>query len=179
MDYKIIARDSVNLTDFAKNIGYKYINGTVFRTVKQIIDDNDIDVSHFDRYHSNRARTRWITIEIECPVCGETFKTKKGHPREKTTCSHACSNTFHRTREMHPNWKGGSYRSICFAENTKKCIICGESRMVEVHHFDEDRTNNDVTNLVPLCPTHHGYMHSKHKDVIIDEILEHINNIGE
>ena len=34
------------------------------------------------------------------------------------------------------------------------CAICGEPRP-QLHHIDEDHTNNDPLNLLPLCPNHH------------------------
>jgi hypothetical protein len=68
-----------------------------------------------------------------------------------------------------------NYRSICFENHDKKCIICGEDKIVAVHHFDENN-NNDPKNLIPLCPTHHFYFHSKYRYLIIDKIKEFINS---
>jgi len=31
--------------------------------------------------------------------------------------------------------------------------------VLEVHHKDEDRNNNNVTNLIILCPTYHMSRH--------------------
>lgn len=41
-------------------------------------------------------------------------------------------------------------------------------KIVEVHHYDGDRNNNELSNLIPLCPTHHRYWHSKHRSEIKD-----------
>ena len=35
-----------------------------------------------------------------------------------------------------------------------RCAICGADRP-HLHHIDEDNTNNDPANLLPLCPNHH------------------------
>jgi len=115
-------------------------------------------------------------IEKTCPVCNKSFKTGQNAPKEKTTCSHACSNTFFRTGENHPNWKEDAYRSTCFYYHKKECIICKEDKIVEVHHLDENRYNNKPSNLVPLCPTHHQYWHSKFKSEIETKVLEYIKN---
>ena len=34
--------------------------------------------------------------------------------------------------------------------------------------------NNEIENLIPLCPTHHQYMHSRHKDEIQHIINEYV-----
>lgn len=108
-----------------------------------------------------------------CPVCEKKFK-----PGTKTqvTCSYSCSNTHFRSGTNNPNYKYGGeqqeYRRICFAHHPKECIVCGEDKIVAVHHYDENHHNNDITNLVPLCPTHHQYMHSKYKALISDIVDE-------
>ena len=39
-------------------------------------------------------------------------------------------------------------------EFNHRCAICGCDRP-HVHHIDEDATNNEIINLIPLCPNHH------------------------
>lgn len=44
----------------------------------------------------------------------------------------------------------------------KKCILCGSEECIEVHHFDQTRSQNparkyDTTNLVPLCKKCHNH----------------------
>jgi predicted restriction endonuclease len=38
-----------------------------------------------------------------------------------------------------------------------KCAICGydTESCLEVHHVDGNRGNNEITNLLVVCPTHH------------------------
>ena len=52
-------------------------------------------------------KTRYTKITKECPVCGEVFETLQGHLREKTVCSHSCSNTHFRSGPNNPNFKNG------------------------------------------------------------------------
>ncbi len=42
---------------------------------------------------------------------------------------------------------------------TKKCVVCGFDKIVDLHHLDEDRTNNSEGNLIGLCPNHHKMFH--------------------
>jgi hypothetical protein len=39
-------------------------------------------------------------------------------------------------------------------EFNHKCAVCGKERP-QIHHIDEDPSNNDPLNLIPLCPNCH------------------------
>lgn len=107
-----------------------------------------------------------------CPVCTKSFVPKWG----SITCSYSCANTLFRTGESNGNWKESYYRTTCFLHHKKECVVCGETLIVEVHHLDEDKTNNKPENLIPLCPTHHQYWHSKHKHLVTRVIKEYLLN---
>lgn len=94
-----------------------------------------------------------------CPVCGKIIKNIKA-----TTCSSNCANKFFSKKKQKPKT---SYRTICFEYHEKKCIVCGEDKIVSVHHYDGNHKNNDPCNLIPLCPTHHQYIHSKYKKFVL------------
>ncbi len=56
---------------------------------------------------------------------------------------------------------------------TKKCLLCDFDKSIHIHHFDENKNNNDIKNLIPLCPNHHALIHIlKYKK----EVKEEINN---
>ena len=104
---------------------------------------------------------------------------QNGHKDEKTTCSHSCSNTYFRSGKNSPTYKTDEevgYRTLCFRYHKKECIICKEDKIVEVHHLDENRENNKIDNLVPLCPTHHKYLHSNYRYLIEDKVNEYIKD---
>lgn len=42
------------------------------------------------------------------------------------------------------------------------CVIC-QSQGIQIHHIDEDSSNNDESNLAPLCTKHHNEAHSTSK----------------
>ena len=125
----------------------------------------DIHVSSIKR-HEESCKSNPKNLK-ECPVCNKIFSS------ESITCSYACSNTFFRSGYNHPNWKESAYRTTCFHYHEKKCIICGETNIVEVHHIDESKENNKPENLIPLCPTHHQYFHSRFKHEVKDKILNY------
>lgn len=75
------------------------------------------------------------------------------------------------------NIKNKEYIKICFENHPHKCCVCGEENIVAVHHYDGNHFNNEPSNLVPLCPTHHCYIHTKKlKHLIQDKIDEYRNN---
>ena len=117
-------------------------------------------------------------IEKDCPICGTKFTTGKDSPREKITCSHSCANSYFRSGVNNPNWKENSYRTTCFHFHKKECIVCGENKIVEVHHLDENNKNNSPNNLIPLCPTHHQYWHSRYKEEIEQIVIDYITKFN-
>lgn len=113
----------------------------------------------------------FIKIVCNCLQCNEPFKVEG----DKQTCSHVCSNKYFRSGENNGNYgKGLTYKSIAKYNHELKCIICGEENVVAIHHYDEDHNNNDPDNLVPLCPTHHCYVHSRFKYLVIDKVNEYV-----
>jgi hypothetical protein len=47
-----------------------------------------------------------------------------------------------------------STRDAVLSEFNHRCAICGSDRP-QLHHIDEDPSNNDPKNLIPLCPNCH------------------------
>lgn len=168
-----------SLSQVCRYYGF-HVNKKGLDKVKLMIEENNINISHFK---PNKKKRKYEVVEKECPVCSTLFTTQKGHQREKQTCSYSCSNTFFRSGENNPNWGNFSdgqgrngYRRIGFNYHKKECVICGENKIVAIHHYDNNHNNNEPVNLVPLCPTHHHYIHSRYKDEVKDKIDEYIKN---
>lgn len=131
--------------------------------------------------HENSCLSNPKVIEQNtriCPVCEKTFIGNS------VTCSYSCSNTYFRHgRKGGSQYIGddklaseGRYRDLCFRYHDKKCVICGEENIVAVHHLNEDHEDNRPENLIPLCPTHHHYCHSKYKCLVDEEIEKYVIN---
>lgn len=108
----------------------------------------------------------------ECKNCGKPIKNYK---TSKGTCSKSCANSFFKIGKNNGNFKGDSYQYICFAHHDKKCVVCGEDKIVAVHHYNENHNDDRPENLVPLCPTHHQYMHSRYKEEILYIVEDYVN----
>ena len=114
-----------------------------------------------------------ILLKNKCPICNNLKKLIN------VTCGNSCANTYFRSGKDNPNYKQDidlkDYRIVCFRYHKKECVICKEDKIVEVHHSDEDHTNNSPDNLIPLCPTHHQYWHSRWKYLVEDKVRDYIN----
>lgn len=104
---------------------------------------------------------------VPCAYCGKvvykTISKLMSSKSRDTFCSRSCSASAHnklRFGESHPNFTtgAGSYRTRALKVGYNKCSTCGwneDPRILEVHHIDENRSNNLIENLIILCPNCH------------------------
>lgn len=96
---------------------------------------------------------------VNCAYCNKEIKRLKSHLNTISGyvyCSRECGNR-HKAQLAKRN-DSSSYRRNAFEYYDHKCAICDwneEVSLLEVHHIDEDRTNNALNNLVILCPICH------------------------
>ena len=107
------------------------------------------------------------TPEKRCLICGKRFQRKRfvGGTLEDYTaymkrrfCSLSCANS--RT-------KGGLSRKAFHAQARKlkatNCAACGSSERLQVHHINENWTDNRPENLQTLCIFCHQFWHAMHR----------------
>lgn len=129
---------------------------------------------------------RKIRIKVKCSMCNKEFEiTPKRFKNSKSGlffCCKKCKDEAQKIKyglkQIQPKHYGISdrYQKICFKHHPHKCCICGEENIVACHHYDGNHNNNDICNLVPLCPTHHSYWHSKFRNLIQDKVDEYVKN---
>jgi len=93
--------------------------------------------------------------KVKCKVCGQV---KEHHSRGM--CKNCVQKRFYYDRIKGFNVK--KYHNISldlWKEVTKKCMICGFDKVVDLHHLDHNRKNNSKENLIGLCPNHHKMIH--------------------
>ena len=101
-------------------------------------------------------------IIVTCAYCGKEIR-RTNHAINKNQsgyyyCSRECGNRHkNMLRKQSGEWDQSlNYRLRAFENLEHRCVVCGwdeDERILEVHHKDEDRANNDLSNLVILCPT--------------------------
>lgn len=154
---------SKSTTDVIRLFG-KPVNGFYTKTFNRLISEGGYDTSHFSK---NKKY-----VSLVCSCCGETFEIEERLSKNRLYCSIQCSNQKPRSKQKEWSELKGrkSYIKICFRYHEKKCVVCGEENIVTVHHYDGNHENNDPRNLIPICPTHHSYMHSKYKKLVCEKV---------
>lgn len=146
-------------------------------TCSETFDNHSLLANHI-RWKHKRAQQ-----ESKCRFCSETFNNANLSPHENRCnvwhlCDHCgtktrnerfCSKTcsaITNNRDKKTGYavyrknngiinKEADYRRICFEHFSKKCALCEWNVVVDVHHVDRDRKNNEPQNLIPLCQNHH------------------------
>ena len=113
---------------------------------------------------------------------GNSFFQRKNNPAKRQEVKERISNSvkklweegsydnringmFHCIGRNHPNFNPKIkfkflYRKYALKYHDKKCMICGTlDRKIDIHHLDENKKNNLLTNLVPLCNVCHQLFH--------------------
>ncbi len=112
--------------------------------------------------------------ETPCIVCGVPILAGAN----AKTCSRACANKNRagtRYKIGSPKDKVKDQRALklrLLASRGKRCERCGydKKEILNVHHKDRDRKNNDLGNLELLCPNCHAEEHYL-KDSWINDTL--------
>lgn len=131
-----------------------------------------------------QGKYRCRSEDRECSFCGEinkkTFsainKSKTGHIFCNRSCATKFNNIFyHKSGKNHPHYKGGTYRKKVVLD---KCSSCGWNKVpqiLQVHHKDRNRKNNNIENLEVLCPNCHTEEHYLNKDGLYKDKRKNIS----
>ena len=121
------------------------------------------------------AKARQKRIIFVCEYCGKETERPIGKlnrsKHKKYFCSRECKdlaqrlNTPQSVVEIHPDHYGlgnskWNYRTRALKKYGIHCQQCGyknDERMLDVHHIDSDRSNNELDNLVVLCVWCHAF----------------------
>jgi hypothetical protein len=108
---------------------------------------------------------------VKCAVCEKEIYRSPGALKHsisgKSFCSKSCQTIWRNitnTGNKNNNWKNGerAYRSIIKRSGKRQiCYLCrtNDTRVLMVHHKDNDRTNNRLDNLIWLCCNCHYLAH--------------------
>ena len=117
---------------------------------------------------------------VECAYCGKEFYKPNSKLENSKSGLYFCCREHKDLaqqiefglEEMWPEHYNQltSYRNNAFRHYPHKCAICGwdeDKDILEVHHIDEDRSHNELENLIILCPICHRKLTS-HKYKLIN-----------
>jgi hypothetical protein len=131
---------------------------------------------------SDKRFGAFIDFSVFCYACSNVFNVKEREKlfpsKSQYFCSRSCSNSIGgkaKSEKYHTD-DVARYTTVAWRHHERKCLVCSEINIVAVHHLNGNHADNRPENLVPLCPTHHQYMHSRHKYLIENMVLEYIKN---
>jgi hypothetical protein len=123
---------------------------------------------------SSKARLG-VKIDVECDNCRIFFPKKKSkiNRSHRHFCTNTCKQIYYKNN---PNERGVfsghngrsaivSYRVHAFKCYEHKCYYCGYNKyedVLQVHHLDKNRNNNNIKNLRIVCPTCHSEVHKNY-----------------
>lgn len=130
-----------------------------------------------NKYASNRQ-------EIECAYCKKIFFKPLSKLNSSKSGLYFCcrehkdlaqrlesGQNFNKIRPAHyGKIESKNYREKSFRIYEHKCAVCRwdeDEDVLEVHHIDENRNNNDISNLIILCPICHRKL-TTGKYILID-----------
>ena len=126
-------------------------------------------------------------MAAKCAYCGKEFYISKSRLNKSKSGLHFCCrehkdlaqriDSGNRFNSMRPAHYGTSseYRTLAFRSYPHKCKVCGwneDERILEVHHIDGNRENNNIDNLCILCPTCHRKITLNYYTLIEDKLIE-------
>lgn len=112
----------------------------------------------------------WKRKLVKCPRCERMM------PHHAQGLCRGCYSSifqlekikFHNTKRYH-NIDHELYKKIV----GNGCVICGFSKIVDMHHIDMNHDNNSPENLTALCPNHHKMAHHRiHQKEVFQALKE-------
>jgi len=149
---------------------------------KEIARGNDKFCSKSCCYIFNRGKPKVARVAHKCAntKCGKEFfltpaSSKKRSGGKYLFCCRLCKDEgqkiCNKLSDMWPSHynAGGkiSIQTACKSIVKSNCEDCGWDKhpeVLQIHHVDRDRTNNDLTNLRVVCPNCHCWDHFLGKD---------------
>lgn len=114
---------------------------------------------------------------LTCAYCGKVFERLKSKiTSDLVYCSKECGNR-HKNEQVKQK-DSSAYRRNAFEKYPHKCAICGfaeDEDLLEVHHIDENHNNNELSNLIILCPICHKKITSHKYQLVNNQIIK--NNL--
>lgn len=110
------------------------------------------------------AHPGYKRVERECANCGTPIVVAPGRVKYRLDqyCSKECGKAG-RSKKISATLKPASHwRTLAKRKYGKVCAVCGFPHFIEVHHIVHRAKggSDDVSNLIPLCPNHHGMAHA-------------------
>lgn len=120
--------------------------------------------------HNCYRREIWKPKLIDCKRC------HRQRPMQAKGYCNSCYNyVFHLQRTKDSNAVRSHNITIeLYREITQECILCSFNKIVDLHHLDENHSNNNPNNMVGLCPNHHKMLHILEYRELLKDTIERL-----
>ncbi len=109
--------------------------------------------------HNCYRKFIWVSQKVACKRCG---RIRPIHAWG--FCNGCYSSLFHIAKiKAHNRQKSYNISDELYKQLTSRCVICEFDKIIDLHHLDNNHSNNSPENLVGLCPNHHKMVH--HRDL--------------
>ena len=124
---------------------------------------------------------------VKCAYCGKEFyKPNSKLENSKSGLYFCCrehkdlaqrldsGEEFQTMRPEHYGEITTKYRELAFRNYEHKCAVCGyaeDEDLLEVHHINENHSDNELSNLIILCPLCHRKLTSHKYKLINNKII--------
>jgi len=153
---------------------FKYENNSQRANHSRWCDKNPKRNDWNKNAHSYKRWGKIKSFYVECFSCQKKFDVKEREKlfpqKNKYFCSRSCANSMGGKAKV-AKYGISSYVTVAKKYFSEECAVCGENRVLDVHHIDENRNNNSPENLIFLCPNHHALWH-RCKDEEVKKIIE-------
>lgn len=145
-------KESISFRQLQQKLGYSSTNGSIHKILEKVLNDYNIDYSHFKGHAWNKNMSKYEDSLTDFGTHNWTaIKEKLFQERE--------------------------YRCECCGLNEWN----GKEIKLQVHHIDGNHNNNVRNNLMILCPNCHSqtenWTYKKNKNNVTDEeFLEVLQN---
>lgn len=125
-------------------------------------------------------------VEVECAHCGKKVIKRQSEINKNQSglfyCSVECGNIHkNQLRKQNGEWDNSlNYRLRAFEHFEHRCAVCGwneDVRILEVHHIDENRQHNELSNLCILCPICHRKITLGYYTLLTDPIFKLVKKV--
>jgi len=110
--------------------------------------------------HFNYDRKRTDTLLRN--LTNNPMRSEKKNRKIQKEIESAPKETLERLLKTMVQDKWNLYQKKAFKRYGRKCMVCGKvTGQIDVHHKDGNRKNNELKNLMVLCPKHHREIHGR------------------